>query len=416
MRTSSTITRFEHQKLFIDEEGFEMRHWKLLARYNEKYRNKFFELLHNGIRFKEHVGVIQVNNLTIEILPKIDNETEDENQWQAILLDMLQECRWMRIHAPEKAFLRIKPRSILDAYLIIFMDACEHLLRIGLVKKYRRQEDNLNVMKGKLVFSKHIQKNVIHRERFYTLHSVYDKNNIFNQLLFKTLKTIAILNVSSSIRDNLSRLLFEFPEMEDIRVTTQTFQNLAYDHKTRHYQDAMDIAAMILLHYMPDIRGGRDHVFSLLFNMNQLWEEYFFRRLRKSLPEKWAISAKRRKLFWKGMGRPEHLIPDILLTTPNKMEIILDTKWKLPDGNKPSSADLKQIFTYNEYWDSNLGILLYPKDKKGPKLIWEPGKYHNRFSDCAVSKLSVLDDSGNLDKNFTAPLINKLIDEVKSVV
>jgi len=59
------IQRFEHTRLLIDEEGFTKSHWNDLAKYNERHSGQFFDLLHNGVKFKEYVGVIQVRNLTI---------------------------------------------------------------------------------------------------------------------------------------------------------------------------------------------------------------------------------------------------------------------------------------------------------------------------------------------------------------
>ena len=136
---------FEHSKLLIDQEGFNRRHWDALAVYNEIHGGRFFDLLHNGVKFKEYVGVIQVGNLTIEILPKIDRQGANKADWQGVLLDMLKECRWMQVYAHEKASLRLKHNSILDAYLEIYLNACERLLHEGLVKKYRKEAKNLKV-------------------------------------------------------------------------------------------------------------------------------------------------------------------------------------------------------------------------------------------------------------------------------
>ena len=43
---------------------------------------------------------------------------------------------------------------------------------------------NSEALKGKLEFAGHIQKNVIHKERFYTTHQVYDKQKTYFQFFW----------------------------------------------------------------------------------------------------------------------------------------------------------------------------------------------------------------------------------------
>ncbi|MBK7341708.1 MAG: hypothetical protein IPJ06_00545 [Saprospiraceae bacterium] len=172
----------------IDQEGFKKSHWEALARYNQDKGNRFFTTLHNGVLFNQYVGVMQVDNLTIEILPKVDRSELSEGQWQTVLLDMLRECHWMQVYAHQDASLRLKHNNILDAYLDMYLDACGRLLHEGLVKKYRQQEGNLFALKGKLKFAGHMSRNVVHQERFYTEHTIYDRDNIFNRILLKALR------------------------------------------------------------------------------------------------------------------------------------------------------------------------------------------------------------------------------------
>jgi 5-methylcytosine-specific restriction enzyme subunit McrC len=418
MSRSKIIKRFEHSKLLLEQEGFQDHHWKALAEYNEKHKGKFFDLLHNGIKFKEYVGVIQVKNLTIEILPKIDRNELDENAWQGILLDMLRECHWMRVHSHEKASLQYKHNSILDAYLEIYLNACERLLHEGLVKKYRKEESNLFALKGKLKFSQHIRRNLVHEERFFTEHALYDRNNIYNQILLKALQVIPKFTVSAVIRDKLSRLLLDFPELPDVPVTADTFQKLTYDRKTERYKEAIEIAAMLLLNYRPDIRGGHNHVLAILFDMNDLWEEYFFRRLRVSLPPEWHIQPQPRKVFWtlEESRQEKRIKPDIVLTIPKDQNIVIDTKWKTPDGFIPSDDDLKQMFVYNEYWKAQHGILLYPLNEPDGPFKGMMGAYAEPMQSkkCSIVKVDILKPEGGkkvLNRNF---IVEHLIKYVES--
>ena len=195
MRNNTPIQVFEHEHLLYKEHGFTKSHWETLGWYNEQHGGVFFSLTPKGVKFNQFVGVIQVGDLTIEILPKISKvvEKNDKEKWQKVLIDMLRECRWMRIYSQDKAALRFKPNSILEAYLELFVQECEELIRQGLVKKYRSIDNNCGALKGKLLFQKQIQINLVHKEKFYTRHQVYDRENIYNQILLKALKLIPIL-------------------------------------------------------------------------------------------------------------------------------------------------------------------------------------------------------------------------------
>lgn len=407
MINSHPIQVFEHDILNIGSDGFKKSHWEALGWYNEIHKGRFFTLTPKGVKFNQYVGVIQVGYLTIEILPKI-GKTADEKakaNWQKVLIDMLRECRWMQLYAHDKASLTFKPNSILEAYLELFIKECENLVREGLIKKYRSISGNCTALKGRLIFSKQLQKNIAHQERFFTRHTIFDRENIFNSILLKAIKLIPSISSSPYLKDRVFNLLLSFPEMECGRVNHETFQKLIFDRKTERYREAIEIAAMLLLNYRPDISSGQNHILAILFDMNDLWEEYIYRQLIRYKPIYWIIKRTSTKPFWalNGMSTPKSIIPDILIMDKHNQEksLIVDTKWKLPDNNIPGDADLKQMFTYNEYWGNKHSVLFYPD----PSYAHEPAYYHGSFKQkdhhCGVLRMSVLDkDNCLLDKTI----------------
>jgi 5-methylcytosine-specific restriction enzyme subunit McrC len=401
MKMNKPIQVFEHKQLLMGEQGFTRSHWEAMGWYNEAHGGCFFTLTPKGVKFNQYVGVIQVGNITIEILPKISQTVEkgDKAKWQQVLIDMLRECRWMQVHAHEKATLRFKPNSILEAYLELFVKECEEIVRMGFVKKYRNIEKNCTALKGKLLFGRQIQHNLVHKERFYTRHQIFDQENIYNQILLKALKLIPVISHSPFLKDRVYNLLLSFPELEDIKVLPATFQNLIFNRKTAHYKEAMEIAAMLLLNYRPDISTGQNHVLAILFDMNDLWEEYIYRQLFKSKPAHWLIKSQNSKKFWqlKGSNSAKTIRPDIIIhDTTNDAKLVLDTKWKLPENNIPTDADLKQMFVYNEYWQGKNALLVYPNATFTNNPIHYEGAFKKKADassthSCGIIKMAVLD-------------------------
>jgi len=97
VNSKNSIQVFEYQELKLDNANFKKHHLDAMIKFNDKNDNKYFTVIHKGIKFNSYVGVIQIGSLTIEILPKVDkdnsNSKEQKKTWQNVLLNMLRVCR-----------------------------------------------------------------------------------------------------------------------------------------------------------------------------------------------------------------------------------------------------------------------------------------------------------------------------------
>ena len=390
MSKKNFIQVFEYQKLKYDENSdFKKHHFDAMVLFNEKNQNKYFTIVHKGVLFNSYVGVIQIGGLTIEILPKADkSDNPDKGTWQNVLLNMLKVCKHIQIDNVSETNLNKKYNSILEVYFEMYLNEIESLVKKGLIKKYRRVQSNQNALKGKLVFSKNIQKNVVHKERFYCEHQVYDKDHLIHQILFKGLLVLKDL-LNNHLRDKLNRLLFEFQDYQQLNINKSHFDKLITDRKTAPYLRAIDIAKMLILNYSPNLNSGNDNMLTLLFDMNKLWEEYIYRILQKHKPTGYQVSFQNSDKFW------EHktIRPDIVITNDQDENFVIDTKWKIINANNPSDDDLKQMFTYNLHWEANKSMLLYPRinqiDKEGTF------HYNQLEKKCKVGFVTVI-ENGNI--------------------
>ena len=328
-----------------------------MVQFNEKNNNKYFDVIHKGVRFKSFVGVIQIAGLTIEILPKADRyENANKDLWQSVLLNMLRVCRHIKVDNVSETSLKKRYNSILEVYFEMYLNEIEELIKKGLIKKYRRLQRNQLALKGKLVFSKNIQHNLVHKERFYCENQIYDKVHLHHQILLKGLKVLDSL-INHTLRDKLKRVLFEFDDIKEINITANHFLQIPLNRKTTPYKRAIDIAKMLILNYSPNLNSGKDNMLTLLFDMNKLWEEYIYRILQKHKPENTTVSFQNSTDFWE----KKKIRPDIVITNKNNEVFVIDTKWKIVENNNPSDDDLKQMFTYNLHWEAEKSLLLYPR-------------------------------------------------------
>ncbi|PWJ42247.1 McrC family protein [Sediminitomix flava] len=385
MKKQTTFTVFEHQSLRIGEKvgnvKFDEKHHEALVRFHGD-DSPYFTLIHRGVKFCEYVGVIRVDNILIEVLPKADRNTEDsaKEEWRKALVGMLKVVGAFNISAPSSSTLSLKSNYILDLYFELFLKEIEYLLHFGLVKQYRREESNQKALKGKLQLSEHIRKNVVHKECFYVSHTVYDHDHKIHQILLKALKLVADINQNPTL--NVKSVLFKFPELADLKVTEKTFNKLHLSRKFKNYENALNIAYLLLLNYHPDLTKGKNDVLALMFNMNDLWERFVLVSLKRNLKD-FKVKGQISKLFWKGEQRGQSYIrPDIVLSR-DESTIVLDTKWKYIKSNIPSPEDLRQLYAYHKYYDAEKVALVYPGVEKLNKGIYQDGKE----GECAVIQI-----------------------------
>jgi 5-methylcytosine-specific restriction enzyme subunit McrC len=226
-----------------------------------------------------------------------------------------------------------------------------------LAKKYRKTAGNLNALKGSLLFNQQINHTLIHRERFYTRHTTYDVEHLLHIILYKTIILLSRINTNSSLVGRINALTLNFPEMPDQKITQADFDRIVLNRKTQDYRKALEISRLILLHFHPDLRGGRNDVLALMFDMNALLEQFVLASLKKN--HSFKTRGQESKAFWQPKGGSKRSIrPDITLEK-GKEKYVIDTKWKLV-SNEPSMDDLRQMYAYHHYFEAKKVALLYP--------------------------------------------------------
>lgn len=361
-----TITVFEHERLTVGTKNFTESQRSKLESFRgtcSTERFPFYSLIHRGIEFCQYVGILTIGDTTIEILPKVDRVTASSDEsvfWRDKLIYMLCKVYKLRVHSPSSANAQIHSHAVLDIFLQKFLDEAQSLLHHGLTKCYHKVQDNCKSLKGKLLFSRHAILNATHQERFYVNYTIYDREHILNRILRETLKIIPNITDNHIIRNRAVSLLFQYPELEDLKVTEDIFSRIVYNRKTDEYRTAINLSKMLLLHYITEPVSGRNEVFALMFDMNKLWEEFVFECLKSGLKPDYTTKAQVVEKFWTSGSYSKTVRPDIVITSKDDKKYILDTKWKCPKENLPSDADLHQMFVYYKLFKSEQTAFVYP--------------------------------------------------------
>ncbi len=416
------ITIFEHESLVLDEKYngilFERKHLEALEAYygDGKYKPNtflnlsqltklntdknsfpFYSLIRNGVRFCQFVGVLQLKDLVIEVLPKADkswdeaDERSEKDTWRSLLIKMLQAVNAFDVNATSFSSLKLLPNSFLDIYYELFITEVEQLFHKGLIRRYREIEDNRKSLVGNLIFSKQLQYNLVHKERFYVHTTEYDTQHQLHAILYKTLKVLQQTNGLQGLKSRINRLIMSFPELNDINVQESIFDKIVLNRKSQPYKTSLLISKMILLNFHPDVTKGKDEVVALMFDMNALWEKFVYHSI-KSNPI-FEVEDQKVEDFWKINNQRKSFFKADIFIKHNNINYVLDTKWKNLYDDNPSNDDLRQMFAYLHYYNARKTALLYPNNKE----ISVTGKYYERKHDtkdeeCSILKIPIVND------------------------
>ncbi len=365
MSNLNRFTVFEHSSLvegnLYNNVEFTAAHHAVLENFYKEKNFPYYRLIRQGVRFCEYVGVLQLGELVIEILPKVDRHN-DQNKWREKLISMLQAVGAFNVHAPSSSSLALQSNSILELYLSLFIQKTEQLFHQGLIKRYQKAERNTPLLKGNLLFSRQLQHNLVNRERFYTRHTTYNQAHPLNCVLLQTLALLRRVLLPSSFKNRVDALYCSFPSLPAMQLDEAFFQKIVYTPSTKNYEGAIEIARLLLLNYHPDLQKGNHNVLALLFDMNLLWEQLIYKSLKKYLPDDYIVEAQMQKTFWKTSNNSVKMKPDIVIfNTMTGNCLVLDTKWKNMDVTSiPSPEDLRQLFAYSKFNNNAQTALVYP--------------------------------------------------------
>lgn len=370
-----TLTVTEYEKVFIGEtfsleaKTFSENQVAFLEAALASYPKDIVQWGRNSFSMQQYVGVIAFQDCTLEVLPKIDGVSEAV-QIRGNLLKMLSEAYDLPLYPGELSGLSRQRMNVLEIYIALY---CSHLLKEaqrGLIHKYQREEQNIPYCKGKLLSSRQLRENLLHPERFYCSYDEFNANHILNALLKAALRVSLRISKVSENQRKIRQLLFLFDEVDDQTFSVSTLANINTDRTTSRFQPLVEMAKTIVQAHSPDVSTGGHAAYTMLFDMNKLFEEYIARCISRYFyrKESYSIKTQGPQLYLAqetdSLKPRFKLKPDITVLRNNVPVCILDTKWKLLDSKEAklgiSQGDIYQMLAYSSRYNTDENILLYP--------------------------------------------------------
>jgi 5-methylcytosine-specific restriction enzyme subunit McrC len=299
-----------------------------------------------------------------------------------------------------------------------FLLATQQIVKRGLRGGYSSRQDNIFSLRGKLQFSTHLRENLSRRDRFFTEFDEFSSDRAENRLLHSALRC-ALSWASLPTNQQLAReLCFVFSDIPVSKVPAVDLQLVRLDRDMGYYTDALAWAKLILQGLSPLTGFGLNEAPSLLFPMQDLFEAFVAKHLKRQLEQHFMMHKQPRSFSLVRHDTEDwfQLKPDLLVRESSKNCMVLDTKWKLLDSDKNnasekynlSQGDFYQMYAYGQNYLKGSGdlVLIYPKTEsfnQALKMFSFPNSEDLRLwvlPFCLRGRNLILPTCGNLDGKF----------------
>jgi len=334
---------------------------------------EFFKITKDAIVPQNFVGTIPLDDIQIEILPKIplvENNIEAE---KIRFLEILQSIDYFKEKIFSNSKIEITDTSILEIFIHLFIEEVEKIIKKGLIYRYVDKNENFNVFKGKLDINNHIKYNFSHKEKFFMKFDEFSVDSLENITIKLTIQKSKKISVNLKNKENLNKIGHYFENVSILDGSIENLKYLTFDRMNDYYKNAIQWTKIFLNNQSSSIFSTNNgEIPSILFPMETIFENYIANKLVNIIQEKsynqLAIKVQDNScsifssISLNNVKIDNNILrirPDIVIKNKDAKEIfILDTKWKilnkLDDKFKISTEDVYQMLAYvKTYSDRN---------------------------------------------------------------
>lgn len=345
-----TLTEFAPRTVELTEEEYrillrEFRNKIIVYRSEEKDRFDLYP--------QQFVGVIVLPVHSIVIQPKIP------------MLNFF----YMLVYSYEipefgkELFSFRKEQDIYEIILSKFVQEIEKLVKMGIYKGYLTSEDNLSVVKGRIVINKNERLNMVQRQRVFCSFSDFTSDILENRILKYTLYKLSFLWFrDNSLKARITKLLhfFDSVSFEIIRDAHFSTVEGRYTRLNEHYKPLIRISRIFIENITLNLQiHGKQGFWSFLVDMNKLFQK-FVTFVLQDLRE---FDVKSEPVYKWDVEGLTTIRPDIVIRKGKEVKLVIDAKYKRISLDKKEvyGDDVRQVGDYCATLGLDKGVLVYPK-------------------------------------------------------
>lgn len=327
-----------------------------------------------ALRARGVVGVIAAERCALEILPKIDFPGESGDQAKGSirqrLVHMLAVALELKIDPGQVAALDWQRETLLEILIRLFSEKLVDAVRQGMPRRYVDHADDLPLLRGRLDIRRQFTTLAAEPSPLACRFDALTPDIALNQIMKAAVARLLRIARTADNQRRLRELAFAYADISDVPISALRWERVVLDRTNERWRELLNLARLLLGQRFQTTSAGCSEGFSLLFEMNTLFEEYIARILRQTLaPHGLQVVSQGGRLYCletedrRGLFQTK---PDILVKRGGEVVQIIDTKWKrisskIDDPKQGvSQGDVYQMMAYGQLYRCPQLTLLYP--------------------------------------------------------
>ena len=337
--------------------------------------DRVLEYGRESLRARGIVGVIATHGCQLEILPKIESGNEkgvSDEKLRDRLVHMLAVVHDLPIEIGSMAALGLQRDTILEILIRKFCELLLDAVRHGMPRRYIEHEEDLPRLRGRLNTTRQFSILATSPQKLACRYEALSPNIPLNQAMRATVSRLARVTGSLDNQRMLRELSFVYADVTDILASELRWDQIKFDRTNNRWRVLLSMAKMFLNDRHQKTTAGKSDGYSLLFEMNVLFEKYVAKLLSRALSGTvLQLSTQGGSLYClyelDNNKTPRFRTkPDLIIRRGKKIVMVVDTKWKritrrIDDQKQGvSQADVYQLMAYSRIYNSPNVMLLYP--------------------------------------------------------
>ena len=314
------------------------------------------------LRPSSYIGAVNVGDLAVVIRPKIPID-----RVMFLITYSMDPKNWRK-----NSVQLTRDDGILEAIVFAFTHHTRQAIHRGLLQGYRREEDALNTVRGRIRFGDQVQRRFDIPLPVEVAFDEFTEDIEKNRLLKAAIERLGHTFIRSRpARQEVRRLRPSFSAVGLGPYRRGAIPEVSYTRLDEHYRPAVELARLILDNSSLELQGGEVTGAAFLIDMNKVFERFLYVALGESLglpdrqwrheegltlDEPGRISMKPDFSWW----------PSVATGDGSKPLFVGDAKYKRPEGEGFEHADIYQMLAYCIAADLPSGTLVYAAGEGEP--------------------------------------------------